>query len=87
MFTRLVCCSTSCSRDDCRLATTLALLSEPSRLVPDVDARLDRVIVHALEPDPQRRPASAAELAHELLKVSHPRHGGRHGRGSLALRP
>jgi eukaryotic-like serine/threonine-protein kinase len=47
-------------------------LIRPSRLVADVDPRLDRVITHALEPDPQRRPASAAALADEMRRTGPP---------------
>src|SRR5262249_19674017 len=35
----------------------------PSTLVPDVDLRVERVVMHALEADPRARPASAAAIA------------------------
>lgn len=41
----------------------------PSALVPDVVPALDRAIMHALETDPMRRPASAEELAGELAEA------------------
>jgi len=38
----------------------------PSALVPDLDQALERVILRCLDPDPQRRPASALSVATEL---------------------
>jgi serine/threonine protein kinase len=39
------------------------LLVPPSRLRPDLPLALERICMHCLQRDPQRRPASAAELA------------------------
>ncbi len=39
---------------------------KPSTLVPDVDPRLDRVVLGAIKPNPEDRPASAAEFAQHL---------------------
>jgi eukaryotic-like serine/threonine-protein kinase len=39
----------------------------PSTIVHDVDPSLERVIMQAIEPDPRRRPASAAAMAASLL--------------------
>ncbi len=38
----------------------------PSKSVPDVDPRLEQVILHALAKDPAARPASARSVAHAL---------------------
>ncbi len=38
----------------------------PSKSVPDVDPRLEQVILQALEKDPAARPASARSMAHAL---------------------
>lgn len=38
----------------------------PSTLVPDVDPRLERVVMHALDPDPHARPHSASMIAAAL---------------------
>jgi eukaryotic-like serine/threonine-protein kinase len=38
----------------------------PSALVPGVDARLERVVMQALSPDPNARPASTAAMAAQL---------------------
>jgi eukaryotic-like serine/threonine-protein kinase len=42
----------------------------PSTIVPDVDARLERVIMHALSPDARDRPPSAAAMAADLTVSS-----------------
>jgi tetratricopeptide (TPR) repeat protein len=39
---------------------------KPSALVPDLDPRLERVILQCLSPDPRRRPATAESVAREL---------------------
>ncbi len=41
-------------------------LTNPSTLVKDLDPRVERVIMRCLEPDPQRRPASALAVAAAL---------------------
>ena len=45
-------------------------VQDPSDLVADLDARLGRAILRALEPEPARRYASAAEMTGELGAVS-----------------
>jgi tetratricopeptide (TPR) repeat protein len=47
-------------------ATVARVPARPSTLVPDVDRRLERVILQALAPDPRDRPASAAAMAASL---------------------
>ena len=55
----------------------------PSTLVPDVDPRLERVILQALAPDPRDRPASAAAMADEPAGgPSRRSRRSRYGRGS-----
>jgi tetratricopeptide (TPR) repeat protein len=44
--------------------------TRPSRLAPDVEPRLERVIMQALATDPRARPASAAAMADALALVS-----------------
>src|SRR5262245_21339252 len=46
----------------------------PSALAPGVDARLERVVMQALSPDPNARPASAVAMAAQLV-VHPPRTG------------
>jgi serine/threonine protein kinase/tetratricopeptide (TPR) repeat protein len=41
----------------------------PSSIVPDMDARLERAILDALSPVPQKRPASAAAMAMALTAL------------------
>jgi serine/threonine-protein kinase len=41
----------------------------PSRLNPEIPPALQRAILHAMQKDPAARPATAGELAHELLQV------------------
>jgi eukaryotic-like serine/threonine-protein kinase len=43
--------------------------SRPSALVPHVNPQLERVIMHALSPDSQHRPASAAAMASALREI------------------
>jgi tetratricopeptide (TPR) repeat protein len=42
----------------------------PSRVIPDVDPRLERIIMRALALDPERRPPSAAALAEGLRRAA-----------------
>jgi len=44
--------------------------TRPSALVPDVDPRLERVIMQALTPEPRNRPASAGAMAASLPATS-----------------
>ncbi|HEX5108824.1 MAG TPA: serine/threonine-protein kinase [Vicinamibacterales bacterium] len=43
---------------------------KPSRVTPDVDPRLERIIMRALALDPQRRPASTGALAEGLRRAA-----------------
>jgi tetratricopeptide (TPR) repeat protein len=42
----------------------------PSAIVPNVNPQLERVIMHALSPDPRDRPASALDMAASLMAIS-----------------
>ena len=45
---------------------------KPSTLVPNVNAQLERVIMHALAPEPRHRPASVADVAAALPPGTRP---------------
>jgi tetratricopeptide (TPR) repeat protein len=49
--------------------TATTILPKPSTLAPNVDPQLERVIMHAVSPDPKDRPASAFEMAVNLPEI------------------
>ncbi len=58
-------------------------LTPPRRLAPELSAQTERVILRAMDPEPERRHASCQELVDELLGRAAPDAGG----GSAAANP